>query len=400
MLAMWAPIDSPPTPRRSYHACAYDPVNDMIYMYGGCHGLEGYDTTLCQRYDPASNDWVNLAPMSVPRVKIKGIYCQGRLYAMGGQHGSMLQSCEAYDIASNTWSPVAPLPCPNMLYSAITWRDSLIFLMGGFDAGENWTDSVRVYNPSTNTWSTATSMPAPSSVGDACIIGDTIYFAGTWAEQSEDSLMRVGAINPTDPAQITWSWGRRLPSRRYNGPTVALGGKVYWFGGVQSPGGVTPAAYVYDPAVGMIDAAPYYPRPVACCCLGVAREGHDQIYGLAGQGEGYVPVGYYKLVFTGYHNVGATQIWSPIGEIDSGNVVRPSALLANLGTDPESFEAMFRIGDVYTDRKSVYLTIGEIRQVWFAPGLRARRAGSPPNARRYSPVMLWPTMTPCRTHSG
>ena len=117
---LWVPIDSPAnTPERIEHACAWDPVHDMIYMYGGSDMQTDTPYALCQRYAPQTNAWTDVASMQTPRRAIKGIYCRGKLYAIGGMNDTAVQSCEAYDIATNTWSPIAPLPSPNLFYQAI-----------------------------------------------------------------------------------------------------------------------------------------------------------------------------------------------------------------------------------------------------------------------------------------
>ena len=367
----WVPIDSPVTePHRNLHGCCWDPVRDRIYMYGGSPDFTDTATRLCQRYDPGRDTWTDLAPMATPRRMIKGLYCRGRIYAIAGDSQRIaLRSCEAYDIASNVWHPIAPLPKPLCGYQAVVWRDSLIYVMGGRDTLRS-TRKVWIYSPLADTWTAGDSLPVACAQGDACVIGDNVYFAGDLLPEIYDTAMTVGAINPLAPNRITWTRGPLLPFSRYDGPTVALQGKVCWFGGNTSlPEGYTRAVYVYDPANGETSQLPDYPTFVVNCCLGVVRESRAAIYGLAGD-QGHAPIhpaGYYRLSAYGDHDVGAQRIVAPAAVIDSGDSVTPIALIRNFGAYPEGFRVRFRIGMNYTADDSIFLAAGESIRISFTP---------------------------------
>jgi N-acetylneuraminic acid mutarotase len=177
----------------------------MVYMYGGWDIMNGDPVALCQRYDRSADTWFDMASMAVGRGRIKGIYLQGRLYALGGQTDSSprVSACEAYDIATNTWSAIADLPTGVSDYQAVAWRDSLLILMGGKIPPGTTSNLVWIYNPLTETWTSGDTMPAPCSDGDACVISDTIYFAGGIGEVT-DTRMRVGVIQRSSPVRITW----------------------------------------------------------------------------------------------------------------------------------------------------------------------------------------------------
>ena len=315
-----------------------------------------------------------MTPMLTARADIKGIYCRGKLYAIGGDRWDSLgyfnfDSCEAYDIASNSWSHIASLPVATNDYQAVVWRDSLIYVLGGTSsdsAGTYYLDTVRIYNPFTDRWTLASPMLAPCTMSDACIVGDSIFFAGGMMRGSlYDSVMRIGAINPAAPEQIVWSWGARLPEARYNGPTVALDGRVYWFGGGTNAR-CTDKAYVYSPATRDIAEIPDYPSVVVGCCLGVARESRPDLYGLGGyDGNTGMPTGYFRYRLAGYYDVGPVRIVAPAA--DSGDTITPVVVIGNFGRHPEGFRAMLRIAESYSDVESTYMPPGETARVSFRP---------------------------------
>jgi len=290
-------------PERCAQACCWDPKSDLIYMYGGMFDTARQKISDLQCYDPTKDIWTSLEPMSTARGWIKGIYCRGRIYAMGGlaEMTGSLTSCEAYDIATGSWSPITRMPSPNCAYQAVVWRDSLIYIIGGYRGGEG-TDTVRVYDPSADVWMEASRLPLRCDMGDACLIGNTIYLVGSYERNSGliADKMLIGAINPDQPTEIEWSWGPDLPDLRFNGPTVALNGAVYWFGGFTgyNRGTETNKGYVYSLATGTFDTIPSYPNTVNRCCLAVARESNSEIYGFGGTFGEWSPYSSYHRLHT------------------------------------------------------------------------------------------------------
>ncbi len=65
------------------------------------------------------------------------------------------------------------------------------------------------------------------------------------------------------------------------------------------------------------------------------------------------------------HDVGVSQILAPVGEVDSGTVVTPQAVIVNLGNSAETFDAVMRIGTSYTDTQTVSLAVGQTDTVGF-----------------------------------
>jgi hypothetical protein len=386
----WTPIAVPDSyPRRLGHGCCWDPVHDQIYMYGGStNGSFHSHSTLCDRYDPVANRWTSVAPMLTARNWIKGLYARGKVYAICGMdsNGDPLTSCEAYDIATNTWSAITGMPHPLYAYQAFTYRDSLLYVCGGDDAGTCGRDNVfgsvtytQIYNVLTDSWTTGTDMPSACSMSDCDVIGDTIYFLGGLDDYASDTSIIKGGINPTNPTQITWSWGPRLPgdwgdSGRCDGPTVALGGKLYAFGGYVAANADFPqsAGYVFDPGTQAWDTMPTYPSSVAQCCLAAARASALEVYGLGGNlGDTTLP-GYYRLCIKAVHDAGVTRIVDPAAVVPLGDTVTPSAWVENFGNQTEGFRVMMRIDSGYTNWQDVYVAPGDSARLNFSPWIAAQ----------------------------
>ncbi|MFO7638168.1 MAG: hypothetical protein R6X14_02525, partial [bacterium] len=54
-----------------------------------------------------------------------------------------------------------------------------------------------------------------------------------------------------------------------------------------------------------------------------------------------------EVLYPERHDVGATMILAPVGQVDSGTVVTPRAIVHNFGTRAETFPVTFRVGSVY-----------------------------------------------------
>ena len=79
---------------------------ERLYTVGGSRQL----VATVERYDPATNTWEAVAPMSTKRAGLGAASIDGKLYAVGGHDGSArLATVERYDPATNTWEAVAPM---------------------------------------------------------------------------------------------------------------------------------------------------------------------------------------------------------------------------------------------------------------------------------------------------
>ncbi len=65
------------------------------------------------------------------------------------------------------------------------------------------------------------------------------------------------------------------------------------------------------------------------------------------------------------HDVSATEIVAPVGEIDSGSVVTPKAIVQNLGSVAEAFDVRLLVEGLYADTQSVNLAAGGMDTVEF-----------------------------------
>ena len=64
-----------------------------------------------ERYDPGTDAWEAVAPMTEARENHAVVALDGKLYAVGGrvEEDVTINTAERYDAASNAWEEVAPM---------------------------------------------------------------------------------------------------------------------------------------------------------------------------------------------------------------------------------------------------------------------------------------------------
>lgn len=88
--------------------------NGFLYAVGG-HDAPASNPTASrfdcvERYDPKTDTWTLVAPISSPRDAVGVCLLGERLYAVGGYNGQQyLDEVEAYDPQSNEWRKVSSL---------------------------------------------------------------------------------------------------------------------------------------------------------------------------------------------------------------------------------------------------------------------------------------------------
>ncbi|MEO0114568.1 MAG: FG-GAP-like repeat-containing protein [candidate division WOR-3 bacterium] len=66
------------------------------------------------------------------------------------------------------------------------------------------------------------------------------------------------------------------------------------------------------------------------------------------------------------YDVGVTQITAPVGVVDSGAIITPTAVVQNFGNRPANFPVIFKIGTNYLATRYKYLNIGQSDTVMFS----------------------------------
>ncbi|KAG8038857.1 hypothetical protein G9C98_003164 [Cotesia typhae] len=131
-------------------------LNDKLYAVGGRDTNSCLNTVDC--YDPHTNKWTRCAPMFKRRGGVGVGVANGCIYALGGYDvtakGSntacRYDSVERYDPKTDTWTMVAPMSVARDAVGVCLLGDQL-FAVGGYD-GQQYLTLVETYDPILNEW--------------------------------------------------------------------------------------------------------------------------------------------------------------------------------------------------------------------------------------------------------
>jgi uncharacterized GH25 family protein len=216
-----------------------------LYVYGGhAARTHSYSTESCSR----RFDRLNLAEGKTWESLPGGPGLQGmNLAAHGGKVirvGGMeprnkpkdpvenysLTLCERFDPATNQWHELPPLPSPRSSHDMAVVGDKL-YVIGGWNLqgtkGEEWIDHALVMDLSASepTWQKL-EQPFQRRALTAAVLGDKIYVFGGFTEEEAPSL----AVDILDTASGQWTVGPELPGKKMNGFAPAaceLDGRLY-----------------------------------------------------------------------------------------------------------------------------------------------------------------------------
>lgn len=161
------------------------------------------------KFDCSSESWDTLmTTLIIPVWMTGGAVVDDKIYAIGGAEGMTFNAVDynqEFDPITNTVTLKAPLSTARFRHGVVTWRDTLIYVMGGMD-GAAYYEDVEIYDPANNSWTTGSQLPMPNSNFACGISGDIIYIAGgSNAPGNYISEAWQGIINPVSPENITWT---------------------------------------------------------------------------------------------------------------------------------------------------------------------------------------------------
>jgi N-acetylneuraminic acid mutarotase len=130
--------------------------------------------------DP-NTPWRSAASMPIARNHFGTAVLNGKVYAIGGQHGRdetyrNLRDVNVYDPATDRWSAAAKLPKPmSHFHNSTTVVNNRILIAGGVTNGRYPLSDVWEYDPATNAWAATVAMPGPRKAPVALVASGRLY---------------------------------------------------------------------------------------------------------------------------------------------------------------------------------------------------------------------------------
>ncbi|HLW39639.1 MAG TPA: hypothetical protein VKX31_04550 [Brumimicrobium sp.] len=199
------------------------------------------------KYKVSDDEWSEVAsiPDSMGKLDFQASFVNNRIYLIGGRYiladstEIVSEKVNVFSVSLDTFEIDASSP-PIPVYGHVqsVWRDSLIFVISGFDGTQNIPE-VQIYNPYFNAWTAGDPIPnndeykAHGAAG--YILGDTIFYYGGAIHTPHPQavkILRKGVINANDPTQIDWSLINPSPqSTHFSGVASGHNNTIFWLGG-------------------------------------------------------------------------------------------------------------------------------------------------------------------------
>lgn len=296
----WSALASLPMPKYYHSVAGVIEMGGKHYFYslGGGLSTESDNFEYCIEDDV----WATKSTMPVPLGRFAAAACKGKIYFFGGYPG--VNGTYEYDPVNDTYTTKANMPMSLSFHTAETWRDTLIYILGGESPYQN---AVWVYDPTNDTWNSGTSFgEARRSHASACL-GDTLYVFEGWAGYFINSL-EAGVIDPNDPQTIAWSTGPTHPhaSSRLTGDEVPDRHVIVSSCGNSPSPSHHPYVYSYAPGAASWLQEPDRPEVGDNCDAAIGYR--DKLYHAGGFNGSGASAGHYVLDRPGFVAEGNTEI--------------------------------------------------------------------------------------------
>ncbi|XP_057680163.1 kelch repeat and BTB domain-containing protein 2 [Corythoichthys intestinalis] len=173
--------------------------------------------------DAQQNSWVAKTPMLCARRKPSLVYCDGFIYAVGGDRvGGELdrRTVERYDRAKDEWTMVSPLPAA-WFWSTCVAAHGCIYLLTH--------DLTYCYLPRADAWAEMATRKISRCYASAAAFGDFIFYLGG-ADMRDGGGARLPLPGPADVSSLVveiydvhkneWRRAADVPTKRYSDPCV------------------------------------------------------------------------------------------------------------------------------------------------------------------------------------
>nr|XP_055155661.1 gigaxonin isoform X3 [Symphalangus syndactylus] len=133
---------------------------------------------MCPLYDPNRQLWIELAPLSMPRINHGVLSAEGFLFVFGGQdeNKQTLSSGEKYDPDANTWTVLPPMNEARHNFGIVE-IDGMLYILGGED-GEKELISMECYDIYSKTWTKQPDLTMVRKIGCYAAMKKKIYAMG------------------------------------------------------------------------------------------------------------------------------------------------------------------------------------------------------------------------------
>ncbi len=217
----WEVVSSMPV---SLYGAACIVNNEKIYILGGKNENGVKNDVMV--YFPLDDSFSVLNNMITPRYNMAYCLFDDRIFLFGGKNASgILKTVEVFNLTDSTVYTVSPMPERLEGASAVVWKDSLIFVIGGFN-DMHFSNKIYVYDPESDMWYQYPYLLLEERAGFyTANISDTLFIIGGINEYGPLNSSEI--IVPYNPPQ---NFSELIDSRGYVSG-VSTDNSIYVTGG-------------------------------------------------------------------------------------------------------------------------------------------------------------------------
>lgn len=264
-------------------------LNDgSVLVAGGA--LNGVPIAAAERYSPDYGGWMQAGTMNSPRTQgTATLLADGRVLVVGGGNVAAptfaaTASAEIYDPATNSWTLVAPMSRARTLHTATLLNDGEVLVAGGATAYTGSlgtvTATAEIYDPRADTWHAAAPMSVARYIGSAVRLANgQVLVAGGWS-YTTDFDPSLASAEIYDPAANSWTATGSMSTGRARFALVTLAdGRLLAAGGVGPTYRMLATAELWDPASGGWVVTGSLPAAIMWPAVAVLHDGRALIAG-------------------------------------------------------------------------------------------------------------------------
>lgn len=175
----WTPVAPLPAPRG---ALAIAVLDGRVHALGGNAATS---VTAHAAYDPEVDEWIELAPFPGPgRNHLAAVELGDFIYLIGGRRDgggvNNVDRLDRYDPATDSWVALAPLPTARSGLGAAVLHGKIVVLGGEVSPTDPFGvfPHVEMYDPAADRWARLDDMPLPRHGIWTATIADRLYVPG------------------------------------------------------------------------------------------------------------------------------------------------------------------------------------------------------------------------------
>lgn len=284
--------------------------NSRYFLMGGYTSAETSDA---YEYDLIFATWAGINSMPSVATYSASAKANGQLFVFGGRNAtSIIATTQIYDFTLATWTTGTAIPIPVSSPAFGTYKDSLVYIIGGNIAGSTGSNTVQIYNVYTNSWTSGTAKPGDPVYGcRGGIVNNKIVVSGGFSSTLGVRIgtTYVGVIDAVNPSQITWTQVDDHPTGIISkaGSAASLdtnSGLVVFAGGtITNSTDVTSKTFAYDVNSNSWKLGPDKPTALELFYMTPVLQNDSLYLAALGGGDGFnvydknewLNLGYYQL---------------------------------------------------------------------------------------------------------